>query len=179
MMRTDAKLDSYRLLARSLAEIVDAPWTLEVVGDGPARPEVERCFQAFAPGRIAWLGELPPAKVPSRLARSDLFVWPGLGEAYGLVYLEAQAAGLPVVALHTDGVPAVVKDGETGVLTPIDASAYAGAIGRLIADGTLRARMGDAGATFARTERSLTAAASRLSGLIGAVIPELAAGRWR
>ena len=42
------------------------------------------------------------------------YVWPGTGEAYGIAYMEAQAAGLPVVAQKTAGVPEVVKDGVTG-----------------------------------------------------------------
>ena len=54
------------------------------------------------------------------------YVWPGTGEAYGIAYMEAQAAGLPVVAQKTAGVPEVVKDGVTGTLTAAgDASAFA------------------------------------------------------
>ena len=63
----------------------------------------------------------------------DLYLWPAINEAYGMAFLEAQAAGLPVVAGRTGGVPAVVADGVTGLLTPIgDAAAFAGAVARLL-----------------------------------------------
>lgn len=167
MMREDAKLDSYRLLAAALAGIESRPWTLSVVGDGPVRAEVRRCFERFRADRVEWLGEVAPAEVAARLGQADVFVWPGLGEAYGLVYLEAQAAGLPVAAMDTAGVPTVVLGGETGILTPSgDAAAYGEAIGRLVGDAGLRSRMGRAGAAFVRRERSLEAASRRLGELL-------------
>ena len=55
--------------------------------------------------------------MPSIYGNGALYAWPGYGEAYGLAYLEAQAAGLPVVAQDMDGVPGVVRNGETAILT--------------------------------------------------------------
>lgn len=176
MMRVDAKLDSYRALARALAEIEALPWTLSIVGDGPARAEVRRCFEALPSARIEWMGEIDPCEIAGRLEASDIFVWPGIGEAYGLVYLEAQAAGLPVVAMNTHGVPAVVRDRETGLLTPAgDVAAYAAAIAQLIADHPFRARLGAAGRAFVQGERSIEAAASALARILqGAIRAEAA-----
>ena len=48
----------------------------------------------------------------------DMFVFPGIRESLGMVYLESQSCGLPVVAFHNGGIPEVVVDGETGFLTP-------------------------------------------------------------
>ncbi len=164
MMRKDAKLDSYRFLSEALRLLPDLDWTLTVVGDGPARADVRDCFAGFAPSRVRWLGELPGPKVVEAIADAAIFVWPGIGEAYGLVYLEAQAAGLPVVGLDTHGVPSVVRNGETGALTPPgDVRAYADAIKRLIEDGELRGSMGARGRAFVRTERSIEAAARGVS----------------
>ena len=60
-----------------------------------------------------------PAAVPDVLyASGAIYVWPGFGEAYGLAYLEAQAAGLPVVAQDIDGVPGGRARWQTGILTP-------------------------------------------------------------
>jgi hypothetical protein len=82
---------------------------------------------------------------PATYASADLYLWPAINEAYGMAFLEAQAAGLPVVAGRTGGVPAVVADGVTGVLTPIgDAAAFAAATARLLDDPKARAQLGKA-----------------------------------
>ena len=89
-----------------------------MVGDGPARAEIEA---AFAPlGAAAWCSPAPWRKPSCRPATraADLCVWPAVREAYGVAMLEAQAAGLPVVAGRECGVAEVVQDGMTGVLTP-------------------------------------------------------------
>jgi glycosyltransferase involved in cell wall biosynthesis len=167
MMRAGAKLASYEMLARALELIADEPWTLTVVGDGPHRPSVETAFARLPGNRVHWSGELEQAAVAARLAAADLFVWPGTGEAYGIAFLEAQAAGLPVVAQATAGVPSVVRHGVTGLLTPpADASVYAAAIARLIADAPLRERLGRAARSFVVEERSVAAAAGHLGRLL-------------
>ena len=96
-------------------------------------------------------------------AQGWLYLWPGHAEAYGLAALEAQAAGLPVISEATAGVPEVVKDGETGILTPEhDPSAYTSAITALAFDPPRRAKMAQAARHFAADERGLDAAARRL-----------------
>lgn len=166
MMRPGDKLDSYGMLAAALALCADLPWTLAIVGDGPCGDEVRSLFAAFEPERIEWLGEQKPEAVPAILAASDIYVWPGFGEAFGLAYLEAQAAGLPVAAMAIAGVPEVVRDGETGLLTPPDADAYTSAIRRLLTDAALRRSMGIAARRFVLEERSLEKAAATLKSLL-------------
>ncbi len=167
MMRPGDKFESYRMLAAALKLCRDLPWTLTVVGDGPCRPEVESLFAVLPHEQIDWLGELPPEKVPAILSQGDLYVWPGFGEAYGLAYLEAQASGLPVVAQAVAGVPEVVRNGETGLLTePGDVPAYADAIRHLLVDGPLRETMGAQARRFVLSERSLHGAAATLKSLL-------------
>jgi glycosyltransferase involved in cell wall biosynthesis len=167
MMRQGDKLRSFTMLAAALELIADTPWHLTVVGDGPARREVEALFRRFDPARIAWTGEACPEDIPRHLHDGDLYVWPGCGEAYGLAYLEAQAAGLPVVAQNTAGVPEVVLAGETGLLTPTgDIVAYANAIRRLLSDDPLRTRMSTAARKFVHEERSLAPAAVKLDAIL-------------
>jgi glycosyltransferase involved in cell wall biosynthesis len=169
MMRPGDKVDSYRALAAALAQ-VDLPWRLTVAGDGPAANEVRSLF-AGMPGRVSWLGRLEPAEVQTLLARGAVHVWPGCGEAYGLAYLEAQAAGLPVVAFATAGVPEVVEDGVTGLLVPDgDVAALAVAIRRLLADEALRARMGAAARERVWRRHSLAAASARLDQVLRGVV---------
>lgn len=167
MMRGGVKLASYEMLARALSLIADEPWTLTIVGDGPQRPAVAAAFASLPGDRVQWAGEVGTEAVARHLGAADLFVWPGTGEAYGIAFLEAQAAGLPVVAQATAGVPAVVRHGLTGLLTPHgDDAAFAAAIVRLIRDAPLRRRLGKAARRFIAEERSVTAAASRLHRLL-------------
>jgi glycosyltransferase involved in cell wall biosynthesis len=163
MMRPGDKLDSYRMLAAALRLAADIPWTLTIVGDGPSRADVREAFAGFPAERLDWAGEHAPQAVADLLCGSDLYVWPGCGEAYGLSYLEAQAAGLPVVAQATAGVPEVVRNGETGLLTAADdIPLFAEAIRRFLGDGALRAEFGQRARRFVLEERSLVAAAQRM-----------------
>ncbi|AWI60872.1 glycosyltransferase family 4 protein [Sinorhizobium fredii] len=169
MMRPGDKMESYRMLAAALRLVVDIPWTLTVVGDGPSHAAVQETFAGLPAERLDWAGEKAPETVADLLFGSDLYVWPGCGEAYGLSYLEAQAAGLPVVAQATAGVPEVVRNGETGLLTAAgDADAFAEAIRRLLGDAALRAELGNRARRFVLEERSLTAAAQRLKAIFNA-----------
>ena len=172
MMRAGDKLESYGILAKALGQLSDVPWTLAIVGDGPRRDEVRRLFSDLPPDRIDWLGELPQQEVAAILAASAVYVWPGRGEAFGLAYLEAQAAGLPVVAMETAGVPEVMTHGETGWLTPDgDVDAYAAAIRRLLGNGDERGRLGRNGRRRMRERHSLDAAAERLRNLLPERMP--------
>ncbi|MGE7370594.1 glycosyltransferase family 4 protein [Neorhizobium sp. NPDC001467] len=171
MMRSGDKMSSYAALAaalRQLEELPDVPpWALHVVGDGPARAEVQDLFAGFDPGRIVWHGQLSAHEIGEVLCDSALYLWPGHGEAYGLAYLEAQAAGLPVVAECVAGVPEVVVNGRTGHLTPAgDTLAFAGAVRRLMLDTDYRAAMATAARQFVLAERSLERAADRIAAIL-------------
>jgi len=170
MMRPGDKMESYRMLARALEQLAHLPWRLSVIGDGVCRADVETAFSRTSSDRVEWLGERPPAEVPSLLRGAGVYVWPGCGEAYGLAYLEAQAAGLPVVAQAIAGVPEVVRHGTTGLLTPPgDVAAYAAAIERLLTNEAERQRLGVAARRFVLDERSLDAAARRLAAILPGV----------
>ena len=120
-----------------------------MIGDGPLRAETLSLFQNIPASRITWAGERAPDRIAGELRDADLYCWPGCGEAYGLAYLEAEAAGIPVVAQDIAGVPEVVRNGETGILTPAgDIAAYADAIRALVrrsakGSASLESRRGD------------------------------------
>jgi glycosyltransferase involved in cell wall biosynthesis len=163
MMRPGVKVQSYRFLAVALARLGAPDWHLTVVGDGPAMAEVRQAFAGLGPDRVGFSGELAPEAVKTLLGDSDIFVWPGFGEAYGLAYLEAQAAGLPAVALHTHGVPSVVCHGKTGLLVKDAApDAFAAAIARIARDPALYGKFSRQARRFVAEERSLKAAAAIL-----------------
>lgn len=162
MMRARAKLDSYALLAAALGNLGDMTWHLTIVGDGPARGDVEALFAPFGE-QVSFAGELDRDGVIAALGAGDLFVWPGVDEAYGLVYLEAQAAGLPVVALDRRPQRSVILDGETGLLSEHDAQAFAAAISRLGHSGDERRDMAEHARSFVAGERDLAAASQRFA----------------
>jgi glycosyltransferase involved in cell wall biosynthesis len=158
MFRPGDKLESYRRLGAALA-LLEADWRLLVVGDGPERAAVERALP-----RAEFRGQAGPEALPALYGAADLYVWPAAGEAYGMALLEAQAAGLPVVAGRERGVPDVVCEGETALLpTPGDAAAFAEAVRRLLGDGALRQEMGGRARAFVVGQRDLPAAAARLA----------------
>ena len=162
MMRADVKRDSYRLLAAALSLLAELPWRLEIVGDGEARAEIVALFAAFG-GRVRMHGAVPPAALPPIYAAADLYVWPAFNEAYGMALLEAQAAGLPVVAGREGGVPDVVDDGVTGLLTePRCVSAFAAAVRTLLLDPVRRRAMGAAALQRVLAHHALPAARARL-----------------
>jgi glycosyltransferase involved in cell wall biosynthesis len=171
MMRHGDKLASYRLLGQALSRLNSRRWRLLVVGDGPARPEVEAALAPLG-GRVAWLGERNDDDLPSIYAGSDLYVWPAIGEAYGMAFLEAQAAGLPVVGGRTGGVPDVVAGGETGVLVALgDEQAFAAAVARLLDDADGRRRMGRCAAERIRRDHDLSIAARTLGDAVASLMP--------
>lgn len=163
MMRPGDKLASYRLLGRALGLIAAPPWQLLVVGDGPARGAVEDALAPLGTGRAVFAGAHEGDALPRFYAACDLYAWPAWNEAFGMAMLEAQAAGLPVVAGDWRGVREVVADGETGVLTPRhDDVAFAGAVVELCARVDKRRAMGTAAAARVRARHGLNAAAGTL-----------------
>ena len=165
MMRPGKKTANYALLARAMAQ-VGGSWTLDIVGDGPERGEVERLFAPLA-DRVRFLGAMDRDDVLRAMAGADVFVWPGLAEPIGMVYLEAQAMGLPVAALRDMGVPLVVDDGRTGLLADRhDAAGLATVIERLVADEVTRASLGARARDHVVRHHSLDRAAVRLDELI-------------
>src|SRR6202043_776555 len=83
MMRPGDKLASYRLLGAALAQLLDLPWSLEVVGDGPARGEVEQALMPLG-SRVTYRGALDQKAVVEALDRADFCVWPAINEAFGM-----------------------------------------------------------------------------------------------
>ncbi len=67
------------------------------------------------PGRVVFTGRVARPDMAQCYSAADLFAFPGIGESLGMVYLEAQACGLPVVALESPGVSQVVVGGQTGI----------------------------------------------------------------
>lgn len=166
MMRQGNKFSSYEVLAEALDHLGDMPWHLLVAGDGEAAGATRALFAAHE-ARITWLGQQDDAGLAGLYRSCDLMVWPAIREAFGMALLEAQASGLPVVAGNTDGVPAVVSNGETGVLPPPgDAAAFADSVRGLLDDPIRREAMGQAAKARAIRHHSIQSAAETLNRIL-------------
>ncbi|APG48293.1 glycosyltransferase family 4 protein [Phaeobacter porticola] len=161
MMRTGDKLASYRILAAALAEI-PATWQLEIAGDGPARAEVEALMAPFG-NQVRFLGQLQADALTAAYQRASFFVWPGVNEAFGMVYLEAQSHGLPVLAQDRPGLRDVVAPWEDADLSPtpeVGPTGFAAAMSRLLTDADLLRRQACRVRTHI-TDRHLAPAAAK------------------
>lgn len=170
MMRSGDKLQSYRQLGQALAFLKDRPWHLFVAGDGEAKHEVQDVLAPVVE-RITWLGAQESEALAGIYAASDIYVWPSVREAYGMAFIEAQAAGLPVVGARVGGVPGVVRESDTGILVaPDDMDAFATAIASLMDDDTTRESMGQSAQKNAMSRHSIDHAARTLDALLRDVV---------
>ena len=138
------KAESLRFLIDAVADLLERGRQTKVViaGEGDTRAELE-AYAAKLGAAARFVGQVDYDDLPAWYGAADLFVYPGLREHIGLVYLEAQACGVPVVAFANGGIPAVVKDGETGFLVPpMDQQAFVDRLDRLVGDAELRRRLG-------------------------------------
>lgn len=129
-------LDAFARIRKEYGDVV-----LAVAGDGPARSALEAQAQALgvSPG-VRFLGYLERAQLIDAYRQADLFVFASKTETQGIVLLEAQAAGSPVVAIGEMGVRDVVAHGDSGLLVPDDAAVFSKAVVDLLSDETQRRR---------------------------------------
>ena len=162
MMRAGDKLASYRLLAKALTDVRDADWQLNIAGDGPVRADVEAAFSDFG-ARVTFVGLCDEAALDRLYSSSDVLVWPAVNEAFGMALLEAQAAGLPVIAGDVGGVSSIVRDGLTGLTPPVgDVDAFADRLRLMISQPALRRAFGRAARDTVRRDHLIEGAAARL-----------------
>lgn len=120
---------------------------LWLVGDGPARPELEStCVQLGVQAHVHFAGSLPRDEVSLYLLAADLFTFPSLTESQALVLDEAQAAGLACVVTNQGGSAEAIDYGETGIVVVPEQEAFTAAIARLMQDSELRMRFSEIGA---------------------------------
>ncbi len=163
-----------RAMPRVLRREPDA--ALLIVGGGPDRRRLEQLAAELPRGAVTFAGEVPDSELPVHYAAADVFAMPcrsrlaGLEvEGFGIVFLEAAAAGKPVVAGDSGGAAEAVVDGETGlVVDGRHEDAVGEAVASLLADPARAHAMGKAGR--ARVER--TFAWPRIAGTLARWLAE-------
>lgn len=100
MFRPGVKADGIRNVFRSCAELIGQGISLKLVvaGDGTERNALQREADSTLPGAVRFVGKIPRSEMYKYYSAADLFAFPGVQESLGMVYLEAQSCGLPVVA---------------------------------------------------------------------------------
>lgn len=134
------------VLLRAAALLRDRIPLLEIriVGNGPERERLHQiCSELGIELVIRWLGDVSMSTLAAEYNRADVFCLPSVQEGFGIVFLEAMAAGKPIVAARAAAVPEVVRHGI--LVEPENPDAFAEAILRLYRDPDLRESLGSAG----------------------------------
>lgn len=174
-----------RLVPRKGQDMLIAAWpqirrrvgeaALVIVGSGPYEQTLHRLAEENGvAAEVAFTGAVPTAELPAHYAMADVFAMPcrtrGAGldvEGLGIVFLEAPATGIPVVAGRSGGAPETVLDGETGqVVDGRDVDELAEVISGLLADPDRAQRMGQAGRQWVSRDWNWDTLTARLSGLM-------------
>jgi glycosyltransferase involved in cell wall biosynthesis len=158
MMRPGDKLASYAALAAALAH-VGVPFSLDVIGDGSAAPQVRALFAGFP---VCWHGAVhDQPTLRAAMEGAELLVWPGIGEGVGMLWLEAQAAALPCLAFDGPAQAAILHPALPRT-PPGDPLAFAAAIDAAAADRPGLAALGQEARRHVLAHHSLAAAATTL-----------------
>jgi phosphatidylinositol alpha-mannosyltransferase len=164
-------LKAFRILRKTGCEC-----RLLVVGSGPQEREARRYVMTRRLGGVEFLGRVSDDEKAQLFKTADVYVSPATGrESFGIVLLEAMAAGTAIVCSDIHGYKGVVRRGTDGLLVPPrKPKALAAAIGTLLADDELRARMGRSG-TLRAEEFSWERVTAKVEDYYGFVIRRLAA----
>ena len=168
----DALIEAWPTVLRSEPDA-----RLLIVGTGPYHRDLEKLAERVGVrAQVVFTGSVAGNDLPAHFAAGDVFAMPcrtrrhGLDvEGLGIVYLEASAVGLPVIAGDSGGAPDAVRDGVTGyVVSGTDRPALADAVVRLLQDASLRSRMGSAGRSWVERDWRWDRSAAQLRQLLDA-----------
>jgi glycosyltransferase involved in cell wall biosynthesis len=163
------------LLLDALGRIAGLDWTCTIVGPLDREPAFVTALREGAAalgGRVRLTGPLAGAELAAAYRSADLLVLPSRTETFGLVVLEALAAGLPVIGFQVGGVPEALGRGgqAAGVLVPAgDPAALAATLQRWLSDGALRRRLRGAAASVRTSLRGWDDTARTVAGVLAAI----------
>ncbi|WP_300464692.1 glycosyltransferase family 4 protein [Desulfobacula sp.] len=146
MFRDDVKTKGLSWLIRCCAELVKIKldFHLVIAGSGKRGKDLKALAEKHVPGQYTFVGKIDRKEMVQFYSSGDVFAFPGIRESLGMVYLEAQACGLPVVAFNNGGIPEVVVDKKTGFLVPpYDCKSFSHALVCLLTHDEIQNRMGE------------------------------------
>lgn len=137
------------VLIQALAQIADLPWTSLLVGSPDRDPAVTRNIKALITqhglqARVTIAGEMQSDALEAAYRKADVFVLPSRHEGYGMVFAEALAHGLPIVACAAGAVTETVPPDAGKLVPPDDPQALAEALRRILTDSSARQTLSDA-----------------------------------
>lgn len=142
-----------------------------IVGDGEDRDKLRSLTeQKGLADRVTFLGKKTHDELPSLLQASDVFCRPSLSEGLGNSFLEAMAAGIPVIGTPVGGIPDFLTDGETGVFCqPRDPASISTAVKRILEEPGLRGKLVRQGETLVRERYGWDGIAKRIDAMLAAL----------
>lgn len=161
--RVNVLLRAAELLRERIPEM-----ELRIVGDGPCAKDLRQ-----RGGHATWLGDISRARLAAEYNGASVFCLPSVQEGFGIVLLEAMAAGKPIVASRAAAIPEVAPQAE--LVEPDDAEALAAGIERLYGSGSARSENGEAGARRVEQFDAARVARMFLAAAVGQPMPAAAA----
>jgi glycosyltransferase involved in cell wall biosynthesis len=165
----------FDILIAALATLTDLPWQLTIAGDRTRNAEATAQLDADIArfnlgGRVTALGAVSDERIAELYAGADLFTLASRYEGYGMVFAEAIARGIPVIATTAGAIPETVPEGAGLLVPPDDVAAFAAALRRTIADPGERQRMAAAASQAAQNLPTWQASAKLFSDAIEAAL---------
>ena len=173
MFRQDVKTQGLLWLIRCLGHLRKTfrDFVLVIAGDGKEKSKIVRSAAKHLPGQHRFLGKISRDKMAEFYSAGEIFAFPGINESLGMVYLEAQSCGLPVVAFRNAGIPEVVINGETGILTDMfSKQQYIEAIKELLLNNDLREEMGRNARGYVHTHHNIDLNYRKMEGILNTIV---------
>lgn len=169
MFRPGVKTEGIYQVIDSCSKLVEKGYDLQLViaGDGANRQVIQAKAEEQLGSRAIFLGKIPRHELYRYYSAADVFAFPGIEESLGMVFLEAQSSGLPVVACKNWGASEAIIDKKTGFLSAFEnMDEFTHNIGLLLEDETLRRTMRDAAKQHVRENHDLEKNYAALNELI-------------
>jgi len=168
MMRAGDKFSSYQQLS-TVVDKLQQPYQLLIIGDGVMRAEIKALFAQHQ--QVKFAGALENSQIRQLLSHFELLVWPAINEALGMVFLEAQQAGVAIVAGDQGGVSSIVKNQESGILVDAyNAEEMSQNIDGLLTNPAQLIQMKQAAMQYVIQHHSIAASAKQLNDVFDCVI---------